>query len=283
MTDLEERTFSGCTALKSVKCGYGLVTIGGSAFFGCTALTDVTIPGTVTSIGEYAFWCENLRYVTIPYSVTDIGAYAIHGRSGQMVICCRASAKPSGWDVAWGGIGETVHWGVPYDAPAVTVKNGVAGAKISWTDCGDCAGYQIYRYENGSWVKIKSVKASVTSFTDKSVAGGEKVKYRVRGFTPGLAGPFGESEETIWLAAPAMGIKAYASGIKLTWEAVPGATLYNVYRAAAGGSYAKIGTSRTLGYVDRTAESGNMYSYYVTAQYSRYRSSHNPVVTATAR
>ena len=64
---------------------------------------------------------------------------------------------------------------------------------------------------------------------------------------------------------------------------MPGATLYNIWRKAPGGSYEKIGTSRTLAYVDRTVESGKTYSYYVIAQVSKYLSSHNSAVTATAK
>ena len=89
--------------------------------------------------------------------------------------------------------------------------------------------------------------------------------------------------KTVRLETPAVTIKAYASGLKLTWGEVPGATVYNVYRAAAGDSYAKIGTSRTLAYADRTVESGVKYSYYVAAQVSKFVSARSSTVTATAK
>ena len=44
-----------------------------SAFRGCSGLTSVTIPNTVTSIGQYAFFgCTGLTSVTIPNSVKYI-------------------------------------------------------------------------------------------------------------------------------------------------------------------------------------------------------------------
>jgi len=55
----------------------GVSTVGDGAFWGCRALTSVTIPKTVTSIGLRAFsGCSNLSSVTIPEGVRTIGRYA---------------------------------------------------------------------------------------------------------------------------------------------------------------------------------------------------------------
>ena len=52
---------------------------GDYAFYGCTSLTSVTIPNSVTSIGDWAFYrCTSLTSVTIPNSVTSIGDWAFY-------------------------------------------------------------------------------------------------------------------------------------------------------------------------------------------------------------
>jgi hypothetical protein len=75
--------FQGMTKLTTVvlgtgtNAGTGITVIPPNAFNGCTALTSVTIPLSVTMIQANAFrGCTALRNITIPASMTDIGTYA---------------------------------------------------------------------------------------------------------------------------------------------------------------------------------------------------------------
>lgn len=59
---------------------YSVTSIGGSAFYGCTSLTSISIPESVTSIGIYAFrGCTSLTSISIPKSVKRMGIAAFFG------------------------------------------------------------------------------------------------------------------------------------------------------------------------------------------------------------
>ena len=75
--------FSGCSGLTSIVIPDSVTSIGYAAFEGCSGLTSVTIGNSVTSIGDYAFrGCSSLTSVTIGNGVTSIGEYAFSGCGG---------------------------------------------------------------------------------------------------------------------------------------------------------------------------------------------------------
>jgi hypothetical protein len=71
----------GTVIIPSATNGYPVTAIGTAAFFLKTAVTNVTIPNSVTTIGTNAFGASGLTSVTIPNSVTNIGFEAFYGCS----------------------------------------------------------------------------------------------------------------------------------------------------------------------------------------------------------
>ncbi len=72
-----------------------LASIGESAFYECSKLTNIEIPNTVTTIGNNAFYyCSSLKYIEIPNSVTSIGSKAFGWCRGLMSIKCNAENVP---------------------------------------------------------------------------------------------------------------------------------------------------------------------------------------------
>lgn len=75
LVSIEEGGF-GNTGIKSLNLPASLKTIGNIAFT-LVKITELTLPGNVTTIGAKAFYdCPNLAKVNLPASVTSIGAQA---------------------------------------------------------------------------------------------------------------------------------------------------------------------------------------------------------------
>ena len=73
---IENWAFYGCTNITSVTIPNSVTRIGNSAFEGCSAMSSVTIPSSVIELGAHAFSeCSALTGVTIPSSVTNINNY----------------------------------------------------------------------------------------------------------------------------------------------------------------------------------------------------------------
>lgn len=54
-------------------------------------------------------------------------------------------------------------------------------------------------------------------------------------------------------------------GVKIKWKTVKNADSYEIYRAAAGGTYAKVGTTDKKCWIDENVENGKAYKYKVYA------------------
>jgi hypothetical protein len=86
-TTIYNYSFVGCTALTGVDIPSSVTSIGVNAFYGCSGLTNVDIPSSVTSIGNNAFkFCTDLTDVTILRYVTSIGANVFEGCAANLTI-----------------------------------------------------------------------------------------------------------------------------------------------------------------------------------------------------
>ena len=78
-----DAAFLGCTSLTSITIPNSVTNIGISAFYGCSSLLSISIPNNVTNIDNNACrGCTSLTSVTIPNSVMSIGDYAFYGCTG---------------------------------------------------------------------------------------------------------------------------------------------------------------------------------------------------------
>ena len=83
VTAIGDHAFYGCTRLTNITIPNSVTAIGDKAFSLCAVLASITIPNSVTTIGEGAFsGCTSLTSITIPNSVMTIGEVAFSGCTG---------------------------------------------------------------------------------------------------------------------------------------------------------------------------------------------------------
>ena len=87
VVSIGENAFYECSTLRSVTMPGSVTSIGDCAFQGCSGLTSVSFPNSLISIGESAFNnCSALTAAAIPNSVTSIGMNAFNGCNGMISV-----------------------------------------------------------------------------------------------------------------------------------------------------------------------------------------------------
>ena len=95
--ELGNSVFKGCSVLTSLTIPSSVTSIGLWAFEGCSGLTSLIIPSSVTSIERSAFKdCSGLTSLTIPSSVTEIGKSVFEGCSGLTSLTIPSSVTEIG-------------------------------------------------------------------------------------------------------------------------------------------------------------------------------------------
>jgi hypothetical protein len=141
--------FSGCSGLTSLTIPSSVTEIGSYAFEDCSGLTSLTIPSSVTSIGWYAFeGCSGLTSLTIPSSVTEIGRETFMGCSGLTSLTIPSSVTSIGWSAFSGCSGLT----------SLTIPSSVTSI-----------GY--YAFSGCSGLTSLTIPSSVTSIDDNAFSG----------------------------------------------------------------------------------------------------------------
>ena len=148
MTELGASAFSGCVALTDVTLPAGVTAIPDGCFQGCTALADMKLPGTVTSVGHNAFTgCTALgdvRCYGAPPTVEPAGA-AEHSFEPAIVTIHYNPDPVYGWtfdaDGKWQGYtvsgkGACLHTGYGTTENTVPATCGEAG-RVD-TICSNC-------------------------------------------------------------------------------------------------------------------------------------------------
>ena len=112
-------TFRYCTALTNIVIPNSITSMETGVFEYCTTITNITIPNSITSISDSAFFqCYALKEITIPNSITSIG-------SGAFCECLNLkNIVFAGTMEEWNNITKGEGWNKTCPAIKVTCTNG---------------------------------------------------------------------------------------------------------------------------------------------------------------
>ncbi|MFK4111648.1 PA14 domain-containing protein [Streptomyces sp. NPDC002176] len=197
--------------------------------------------------------------------------------------------------VAWTGYASAAFTYTPRtDARTDTVKplaptgltavydRGTAKATLRWTRNKemDLAGYRVYRRPSGaSWAKVSGTAPLTSpSFVDAPPVTGQTLFYELRAVDKAgheSTGSADVSATTVDRTAPAPPTNLTATdgqrGVVLTWQPVPDAAKYTVYRrqqtepGSPEAPMTQVATVSSTSWTDTTAAERTGYTYYVSA------------------
>ena len=169
---------------------------------------------------------------------------------------------------------KTLTYKIDLATPTVKVSNATNGVKITWNKVAGAKNYKVYKsvYSGGKWSSWVAIKTGVTgtTYTDTTVKSNDNVKYTVRAFNGNYSSTYKSSSSIKFLATPTVKAENVAKGVAVTWNKIPGAKSYIVYKSVytngAWSSWSRVATDVTgTSYTDTTVKSGANVRYAVKA------------------
>ena len=170
--ELGNYAFYGCSGLTSLTLPSSVTSIGSYAFYGCSGLTSFTLPSSVTSIGESAFkGCSGLTSLTIPSSVTFIGESAFAGCCGLTSLTILPGVTSIGW-YAFEGCSGLTSLTIPSSVTSIGYKAfAYCSGLTSLTLPSSVTSIGSYAFEDCSGLTSLTLPSSVTSIGESAFKG----------------------------------------------------------------------------------------------------------------
>ena len=272
ITEIPSFAFNSCESLKEVTLPAGLVKIDYGAFDNCVSLVEITLPDKLAIIFNSAFRdCKALVSIRLPGSLTSVGSGAFFRCESLTDVYFDGSKEQ--WEEITKGCNRaplpnhtTLHFAT-VETPAVTkIENVAEGVKVTWGKVDGAARYRVYAKETGgSWKNIGNT--TDTSFVWTGAESGKTYTFTVRCVDADNKNFTSEFNTTGWkhtyVAMPAISkLESATNGVKLTWNAVPGAAKYRVYVKTDAG-WKALGDTTATTFTYTGAKSGETYTFTV--------------------
>ena len=158
---------------------------------------------------------------------------------------------------------------------------------LTWNTTTTASSYNVKRSTTSGGPYTRVADATVSNDTDTGLANGTTYYYVVSAVNAnGESANSGEVSGTPNIPPPGVptGLTATAANLQvaLAWNAITGATSYNVKRATiTGGPYAKVGSSTVATYTETGLSNGTAYYYVVSAVNANGESGNSTEASAT--
>ena len=165
-------------------------------------------------------------------------------------------------------VAATCHCARPDVKPDYLISTGKP--YIKWTAVAGASKYYVYRSGSSNDTYKYVGTTTATNYTDNKANAGYTYYYKVKAVSKVSSGANSYYSvvigATCHCARPSVKITTSNGSPKLTWNAVAGASQYEVYRATSkNGSYTKMFTTSNLSYTNTSAKAGTTYYYKVKA------------------
>ena len=156
----------------------------------------------------------------------------------------------------------------------VSATAGAGANNLTWSTVADATSYKILRGTSSTYSSATQIGTVTTAtFSDATALPGQGYYYWIVAVNDqGESAPSSYAYTSGWQLAAPTGVNATdtaTNDVTITWNAVSGATSYEIWRSSysySPDSYAtKIGTSTTTSYIDTTVPAASTYYYYVKA------------------
>ena len=150
-------------------------------------------------------------------------------------------------------------------APSFSLSNAANGVKISWDAVGGAEKYRVFYYGSRGWTKL--VDTAETSFIDTDVSSNHNYKYTVRCISAdgsAYTSDYRAGKSIKYYAAPKLKLSNAEDGVKISWDAISGASKYRVYYKGRNG-WTKLVDTASTSTLDTDVASGTNYTYTIRA------------------
>lgn len=152
-------------------------------------------------------------------------------------------------------------------SPAFTISNIYGGIVVHWDRVAGATGYRILRKnDEGIWRPIATVSSGKTiSYLDTTAKSNKKYTYSIYAIKDGEKSAYNkEGASLVYIASPEIkSLSCTDTGMKISWNTVPGAKKYQLYRKLPSGKLRILTTTKKTSFVDKSVKNMGLYTYIV--------------------